>query len=113
MRCCVCRASPRARTTTCAWRRNEAFRSIAASRTCPRCRAIEGRVIRRRGWTSADKDLMLAGMVQAAPPPDIRVDVVIIGGGMVGMTLAAALGGAGISVALLDQEPAEARTAAG
>ncbi|HLI10240.1 MAG TPA: 2-octaprenyl-6-methoxyphenyl hydroxylase [Alphaproteobacteria bacterium] len=35
----------------------------------------------------------------------LRADVVIIGGGMVGMTLALALGGAGISVALLDREP--------
>ncbi len=32
-----------------------------------------------------------------------RVDVAIIGGGMVGGTLAAALAGAGLSVALIDR----------
>lgn len=39
-------------------------------------------------------------------------DVAIIGGGMVGMTLAAALGGAGLSVAVIDAEAPPAMTAA-
>ncbi len=40
----------------------------------------------------------------------IGVEVVIVGGGMVGMTLAAALGGAGIPVALVDAQAAAALT---
>lgn len=40
--------------------------------------------------------------------PDVRVEVCIVGGGMVGATLAAALGGAGIAVALVDRlDPAK------
>ena len=39
-------------------------------------------------------------------------DVAIVGGGMVGMTFAAALGGAGLSVAVIDAEPPPAMTAA-
>ncbi len=35
--------------------------------------------------------------------PDLTVDVLIVGGGMVGQTLAAALGGAGLSVAVIDR----------
>ena len=38
----------------------------------------------------------------------LRVDVCIVGGGMVGTSLAAALGGAGVRVALVDRsDPAE------
>ncbi len=49
-----------------------------------------------------------------APPPlsDLAADVAIVGGGMVGMTLAAALGSAGLSVAILDAEAPAAMTAA-
>jgi len=39
-------------------------------------------------------------------------DVAIVGGGMVGMTLAAALGGAGLAVVIVDAEAPAARTAA-
>ena len=42
----------------------------------------------------------------------IAADVAIGGGGMVGMTLGAALAGAGLSVALIDQQPPAAMTAA-
>jgi 2-octaprenyl-6-methoxyphenol hydroxylase len=42
----------------------------------------------------------------------IAADVAIAGGGMVGMTLAAALAGAGLSVAVIDQQPPSAMTAA-
>ncbi|MHB1219308.1 MAG: UbiH/UbiF/VisC/COQ6 family ubiquinone biosynthesis hydroxylase [Alphaproteobacteria bacterium] len=43
----------------------------------------------------------------------IQADVLIVGGGMAGQTLAAALGGAGLEVVLVDRErPAEARTLA-
>lgn len=35
--------------------------------------------------------------------PDLTVDVLVVGGGMVGQTLAVALGGAGLSVALVDR----------
>ena len=41
---------------------------------------------------------------------EIHADVIVIGGGMVGMTLAAALGGAGIPVALVDAQAAAALT---
>ena len=44
--------------------------------------------------------------------PDLAADVAIVGGGMVGMTLAAALGSAGLSVAIVDAEAPAAMTAA-
>lgn len=44
---------------------------------------------------------------------DLAVEVAIVGGGMVGMTLAAALAGAGVTTALVDERAPEARTAAG
>src|SRR5690242_19757547 len=40
------------------------------------------------------------------------IDVAIVGGGMVGMTLAAALGSAGLEVVIVDAEAPAARTAA-
>jgi 2-octaprenyl-6-methoxyphenol hydroxylase len=40
-----------------------------------------------------------------------ETDVLIIGGGMVGMTLAAALAGAGVRVVVIDAQPARLRTA--
>ena len=50
-----------------------------------------------------------------APPPstELRADVAIAGGGMVGMTLAAGLATAGLSVVVIDAEAPAARTAAG
>jgi len=45
-------------------------------------------------------------------PPDLVADVAIVGGGMVGMTLAAALGSAGLAVAIVDAEAPAAMTAA-
>src|SRR5580765_4429170 len=48
----------------------------------------------------------------ARPPSDLATDVAIVGGGMVGMTLAAALGSAGLSVAIVDAEAPAAMTAA-
>src|SRR5215510_7556512 len=45
-------------------------------------------------------------------PTDLAADVAVIGGGMVGMTLAAALGSAGLSVAIVDAEAPAAMTAA-
>ncbi len=45
-------------------------------------------------------------------PSDLAADVAIVGGGMVGMTLAAALGSAGLSVAIVDAEVPAAMTAA-
>lgn len=43
-------------------------------------------------------------MAASAPKePGLEVDVIIIGGGMIGTTLAVALGGAGLSVALIDR----------
>jgi len=48
----------------------------------------------------------------SSPAPDLAADVAIVGGGMVGMTLAAALGGAGLSVAVVDAETPAAMTAA-
>jgi 2-octaprenyl-6-methoxyphenol hydroxylase len=47
-----------------------------------------------------------------SPPSDLAADVAIVGGGMVGMTLAAALGSAGLSVAIVDAEAPAAMTAA-
>ena len=44
--------------------------------------------------------------------PDLAADVAIVGGGMVGMTLAAALGSAGLPVAIVDAEAPAAMTAA-
>src|SRR5262249_21178009 len=44
--------------------------------------------------------------------PHLGADVAIIGGGMVGMTLGAALGSAGLSVAVIDAEAPAAVTAA-
>ena len=46
------------------------------------------------------------------PPADLVADVAIVGGGMVGMTLAAALGSAGLAVAVVDAEAPAAMTAA-
>jgi len=46
------------------------------------------------------------------PPSDLSADVAIVGGGMVGMTLAAALGSAGLAVAVVDAEAPAAMTAA-
>ncbi len=46
------------------------------------------------------------------PLLDLAADVAIVGGGMVGMTLAAALGTAGLSVAIVDAEAPAAMTAA-
>jgi len=43
---------------------------------------------------------------------EVATDVAIVGGGMVGMTLAAALGGAGLSVAVVDAEAPATMTAA-
>ncbi len=52
-------------------------------------------------------------MTKAPPPtPDLVADVAIVGGGMVGMTLAAALGSVGLSVAVVDAETPAAMTAA-
>lgn len=52
-------------------------------------------------------------MTQVPPSaPDLAADVAIVGGGMVGMTLAAALGSAGLSVAIVDAEAPAAMTAA-
>jgi 2-octaprenyl-6-methoxyphenol hydroxylase len=45
-------------------------------------------------------------------PTDLVADVAIVGGGMVGMTLAAALGSAGLAVAIVDAEAPAAMTAA-
>jgi 2-octaprenyl-6-methoxyphenol hydroxylase len=45
-------------------------------------------------------------------PSDLAADVAIVGGGMVGMTLAAALGNAGLAVAIVDAEAPAAMTAA-
>src|SRR5262245_18975813 len=45
-------------------------------------------------------------------PADLMTDVAIVGGGMVGMTLAAALGSAGLSVAIVDAEAPQTRTVA-
>lgn len=44
-------------------------------------------------------------------PEHIDADAVIVGGGLVGMTLAAALGSAGITVAVVDREKAETQIA--
>ena len=41
-----------------------------------------------------------------------EVEILVVGGGMVGGTLACALGGAGLSVALVDPQPAPVQTAA-
>jgi 2-octaprenyl-6-methoxyphenol hydroxylase len=46
------------------------------------------------------------------PPSDLVADVAIVGGGMVGMTLAAALGSAGLAVAVVDAEAPAAMAAA-
>src|SRR5215475_10366398 len=47
-----------------------------------------------------------------APMAEDIADVAIVGGGMVGMTLAAALGSAGLAVVIVDAEAPAARTAA-
>lgn len=55
---------------------------------------------------SGSSDLARPGSDQTAPDlsaPDLTVEVLIVGGGMVGQTLAVALGGAGLSVALIDR----------
>ncbi len=44
---------------------------------------------------------------------DIKTDVLIVGGGMIGLATAIALGGAGLDVLLVDAEPAAARESAG
>jgi 2-octaprenyl-6-methoxyphenol hydroxylase len=44
---------------------------------------------------------------------DIKTDVLIVGGGMVGMATAIALGGAGLEVLVVDAEPAAEREGAG
>ncbi len=72
--------------------------SIQPSLLDKNCRPIEGDVLSRSANNLAD---------------DIAVDVAIAGGGMVGMTLGAALAGAGMNVALIDAQPAAARSAAG
>ncbi|MFI5019440.1 MAG: FAD-dependent oxidoreductase [Dongiales bacterium] len=46
-------------------------------------------------------------------PIDIKTDVLIVGGGMVGMATAIALGGAGLEVLAVDAEPAAEREGAG
>jgi 2-octaprenyl-6-methoxyphenol hydroxylase len=52
-------------------------------------------------------------MAQASAPPDtLEVDIAVVGGGMVGMTLAAALATAGLSVVIIDAEAPAAMTAA-
>ena len=43
---------------------------------------------------------------------DIKTDVLIVGGGMVGLATAIALGGAGLEVLLVDAEPAAEREGA-
>ncbi|MGP1394824.1 MAG: UbiH/UbiF/VisC/COQ6 family ubiquinone biosynthesis hydroxylase [Inquilinaceae bacterium] len=50
---------------------------------------------------------------RAPSPPALRTQVLIVGGGMAGLTLAAGLGGAGIDTIIVDKESAAARTAAG
>lgn len=51
----------------------------------------------------------MAGMAGPAASEPTTVDVIIVGGGLVGLTLAAALGRAGLSVAVVDREaPADA-----
>jgi 2-octaprenyl-6-methoxyphenol hydroxylase len=42
---------------------------------------------------------------------DIRVELLVVGGGLAGMTLALAAAGAGIETALVDRDPPEARVA--
>lgn len=44
-------------------------------------------------------------MTETARQPATRFEVIVVGGGMVGAALAALLGQAGISVALLDARP--------
>ncbi len=63
---------------------------------------------------------MLVGMdnapnpTPADPPADeLRTQVLVIGGGMAGLTLAAALGTAGVDVVLVDRDTVEARTTPG
>ncbi len=41
-----------------------------------------------------------------------EVEILVVGGGMVGATLACALGGAGVAVAVVDPQPAQVQTAA-
>ena len=41
-----------------------------------------------------------------------EVEILVVGGGMVGGTLACALGGAGVAVALVDPQPAPVQIAA-
>ena len=56
---------------------------------------------------------MLAAMEQAQPSREqTPADVLVIGGGMVGMTLACALADAGVAVVLVDAEPPAARLGA-
>jgi len=46
----------------------------------------------------------------ASPSADSVFDIAVVGGGMVGATLALALGGAGFAVVLVDREQAAAQT---
>jgi 2-octaprenyl-6-methoxyphenol hydroxylase len=68
-------------------------------------------------WTPAPRRWILRGMgeerASPADPAVLRCDVAIVGGGMVGMSLAAALGGCGLAVALIDAQEEQAVIHAG
>jgi len=51
----------------------------------------------------------MADNANAAAGTDIETEVLVVGGGMVGMTLASALAGAGAAVAVVDSAPAESQ----